>query len=133
MLILHDIGEITVGDSHLYDAGRPAAQNDERSAVKELFSSLPEDTRAEFTSLWEEFANDETPEAHYARAIDRFQPFLSNLANDGGSWKTLKISKVLAFSKNNQIAKGSEFLWDVYKTLADEADKDGFFVSSKQT
>jgi putative hydrolase of HD superfamily len=127
MLILHDLGEIETGDIHLYDAKRAENTNAEQIAVEKLFAPLPPDIRDEFMALWKEFAEANTAEARFARAIDRFQPFLSNLANEGGSWKTLAITMKQAFAKNQHIAEGSEILWTTYQRLAQEVNDIGYF------
>jgi putative hydrolases of HD superfamily len=127
MLLLHDLGEIEVGDFNLYDNARSEAQKSERVAIERLSSSLPQELYAEMMSLWTEFTEGITPEACYARALDRFQPFLSNLLNDGGSWKFLKITKEKALAKNQHIAEGSTTLWHAYEVLAEQAKMDGCF------
>jgi putative hydrolase of HD superfamily len=127
MLLLHDLGEIEMGDVHLYDNARSEAQKSERSAIERLSSSLPQELHAEIMSLWAEFTEGVTPEACYARALDRFQPFLSNLSNDGGSWKFLEITKERALAKNQHIAEGSTTLWHAYVVLAELAEREGCF------
>ncbi len=127
MLALHDLGEIETGDVHLYDAKRQQNTHSEQEAVEALFASLPDDIKDEFTLLWKEFAEGKTPEAKFARAIDRFQPFLSNLANDGGSWKTLAVTREQALIKNQHIAEGSQKLWETYQRLSQKMDEMGYF------
>lgn len=128
MLLLHDLGEIEMGDVHLYDDNaRPKAQKSERSSIERLSSSLPQELHAEVMSLWTEFTEGVTPEACYARALDRFQPFLSNLSNDGGSWKFLEITKEKALAKNQHIVEGSTTLWRAYEVLAEQAEREGYF------
>jgi len=127
MLLLHDLGEIETGDVHMYDSARSEVQKSERSAVDRLSSSLPQELHAEMMSLWTEFTEGVTPEACYARALDRFQPFLSNLSNDGGSWKFLEITKEKALAKNQHISEGSATLWHAYEVLAEQAEREGCF------
>ncbi|HBR31329.1 MAG TPA: phosphohydrolase, partial [Clostridiales bacterium] len=47
----------------------------EKQAADRLFSILPPEQACEFRALWEEFDSMETPDAVYASAIDRLQPF----------------------------------------------------------
>ena len=130
MLALHDLGEIHAGDVFLYAADRGESQEKERAAVAALFEPLPAGPRAEFESLWSEFAAGETAEARYAQAMDRFQPFISNLANAGGNWKSMGIGKDQALARNSHIGDGAPALWEVYRIVADEADRHGFFADS---
>lgn len=87
MLLIHDIVEIDAGDApiHLdYDAAEQAAK--ERAAADRIFGLLPSDQAASFHALWEEFEEGESADARFARAVDRLQPLLLNLASGGGSW-----------------------------------------------
>ena len=87
MLLIHDIVEIDAGDAPIhadYDAEDHAAK--ERAAADRLFGMLPERQAADLRALWDEFEAGETPDARYARAVDRMQPLLLNLASGGGSW-----------------------------------------------
>jgi len=127
MLALHDLGEIDAGDVYLYAAERDDAEAKEWDAVEGLFGDLPEGLKTEFKTLWAEFAEGRSAEARYARALDRFQPFLSNISNEGGSWKTLGISKDQVLAKNKHIADGSDALWKIYQEVVPEAEKLGFF------
>jgi putative hydrolase of HD superfamily len=127
MLALHDLGEIGVGDVPLYDPARSQVQAEEEEFVKELFSTLPRELEKEFLDLWMEFAAGQTLEARFARAMDRFQPFLNNLENNGSSWAELKITKEMALDKNKSIQEGSDTLWQLYRILAGKADAQGMF------
>ena len=131
MLLLHDLGEIEVGDVFLYDAARGQEKDAERDAIEKLFSSLPSDLRTVFLDLWTEFAEGTTAEAHFARAMDRFQPLLNNLCNDGGSWSSMGITREMALDKNKHIENASDVLWDAYQKLTAEAEEKGLFLSDK--
>ena len=87
MLILHDIVEVDAGDHPIHgvvdEASKAAA---ELRAADRLYGLLPPDQAAGLRALWDEFEAAETPEAQFARALDRFQPPLLNLATDGANW-----------------------------------------------
>lgn len=128
MLAVHELGEIACGDSFLYDAAkRAAATEKERQAVFEMTEDLPDSLRQEIRDLWEESETGNTPEAYYMRAIDRFQPFLTNISQGGGTWKTLGITQAMALDKNAHIEKGSKILWDIYQDLAMQAEQKNYF------
>ena len=87
MLLLHDIVEIDAGDAPVFgdhDADAMALQ--EKAAAERIFGLLPGDQAQAFRALWEEFEANETPEAQFAKSIDRMQPPMQNLASGGGSW-----------------------------------------------
>ncbi|NBC97320.1 MAG: HD domain-containing protein [Deinococcus-Thermus bacterium] len=93
MLLVHDIVEIDAGDVPIHLDVDPAAQEAaERAAAARLFGLLPPDLGAELAALWEEFEAGETPDAAFARAVDRVQPLLLNLAAGGGTWIDYEVS-----------------------------------------
>ena len=128
MLAIHELGEIDGGDSFFYDETlRAVAEEKEKHAVQKLCENLSSDLQQELMDLWQEFSFENTAESRFAQALDRYQPFLSNLANAGGSWKAMKITKAKALEKNKHIAEGSKKLWDSYQYLADILDDAGYF------
>jgi putative hydrolase of HD superfamily len=52
-------------------------------AAHRLFALLPSDQAAEFRVLWDEFEELKTPEAKFAKALDRLQPLLHNYQAGG--------------------------------------------------
>lgn len=131
MLIVHDIGEIDGGDTFHYDKG--AEKSSERECLIRILSQAPETMAQEMLNLWDEFDNGDTQEARFARALDRFHPFLQLIQNGGESWKRNKISYQKALSKNVHINDGSTFLWDAYQAMAREADSLGYFYREEES
>lgn len=87
MLLIHDIVEIDAGDTPIHGGGDPTAQEaKEQAAATRLFGLLPGAQGAELLTLWQEFEAAETPDARFAKSLDRAQPVLTNLAADGGTW-----------------------------------------------
>lgn len=87
MLLLHDIVEIDAGDAPIHgDVDHAAMAVKEAAAADRLFGLLPADQSASFRALWEEFEKAETPDAVFAKGIDRLQTPVANLANGGGTW-----------------------------------------------
>ena len=87
MLLLHDIVEIDAGDNPIHGTVDHAAMEaQEKAAADRLFGLLPADLGAEFRALWDEFEAAESPDAVFAKSIDRVQTPIGNLANGGGSW-----------------------------------------------
>ena len=72
MVLIHDIVEIDVGDTFLYDSSlREEKRESELRAAERIFGLLPEDQHAEFRAVWDEFEASETPEAQFAASLDR--------------------------------------------------------------
>jgi putative hydrolase of HD superfamily len=88
MVLIHDLVEIDAGDLFLYsDAEAHRRQEEaERAAADRLFRLLPSPQGGELRALWDEFEERRTPEARFARALDRLQPMLLNTLTQGGTW-----------------------------------------------
>jgi 5'-deoxynucleotidase YfbR-like HD superfamily hydrolase len=87
MLLVHDLVEIEAGDVPIYDTeARAAVAADEERAAERLFALLPGTSGTTLHALWREFEAAETPEARFARALDRLQPILVHWAGDGAAW-----------------------------------------------
>ena len=110
MLLLHDIVEIDTGDKFAYDANHDDYANEHRAAVR-LFELLPNSLGKEFLALWEEFEQATTPEAQFAKAIDRLMPVLQNLHNGCQSWLEHNISVKQILAKNAVIKQANPELW----------------------
>lgn len=96
MCIVHDLVEIRAGDTFAYDAeGARGKKERERKAADELFGGLPDGAGGELRALWEEFDGMKTPDAAYAAAMDRLQPFLHNVLTGGYSWKKHGVSAAM--------------------------------------
>lgn len=87
MLLLHDLVEIDAGDAPIHaKVDHAAMATREIAAADRLFALLPGDQGDQFRALWEEFEAAQSPDAVFARCIDRVQTPVANLASGGGSW-----------------------------------------------
>jgi len=87
MLLLHDLVEIDAGDAPIHGTIDHAAMAmKETAAATRLFGLLPADQAQAFRALWDEFEAAETPDAIFAKSIDRIQTPVANLASGGGTW-----------------------------------------------
>lgn len=115
MLLLHDLVEIDAGDLPFFAEGAEdtAAQDRaERIAADRIFRLLPSEQAAAFRALWDEFEAAETPDARFAKALDRFQPPNLNLVNGGGSWVEYGVDEArLTERLGPRIARGAPDLW----------------------
>ncbi|MGZ2257899.1 HD domain-containing protein [Roseobacter sp. A03A-229] len=93
MLLLHDIVEIDAGDTPIHgDVDHAAQEAAEQAAADRLFGLLPSDQGAAYRALWDEFEAAETPDAQFAKAIDRLTTPLANMENGGGSWTDYNVT-----------------------------------------
>lgn len=127
MALIHDIVEIDAGDTFVYDTVHAETQKArEKLAAERIFNLLPSDQKDYLYALWVEFETSQTPEAKFARAIDRVQPLLHNCYTKGRAWKAhgVKLSQVL--ERNKHIEDGSKELWEFMKIQIKQAVANGY-------
>ena len=123
MLILHDLVEIDVGDVPIHSAGgtahaSAATRDAESRAADRLFGLLPADQGPVFRALWEEFEASETPDAIFAKSLDRVQPVMANLMSGGGTWTTYNVTAdQLETRVGTKVARGAPALWAYVRGL----------------
>ncbi|MDE3121845.1 MAG: HD domain-containing protein [Paracoccaceae bacterium] len=120
MLILHDLVEIDAGDTPIHIAHDPAEQAArEQAAADRLFGLLPDDLGADLRAIWEEFEAAESPDAIFAKSIDRVQPVLQNIASGGGSWVDYNVTfDQLESRVGAKVARGAPGLWPFVRDKA---------------
>ena len=128
MLLVHDLVEIDAGDLFVYaDAAAQARQEAaEQAAASRIFTLLPPGQGEELRALWDEFEERRTPEARFARALDRLQPMLANYYLGGGTWQDHGIRAGQVLDKVALIEDGSPALGDFARELVGSAVRQGF-------
>lgn len=113
MILVHDLVEIYAGDTFCYDAAanKDKQQREEKAADK-LFALLPPDQADEYRALWEEFDKMESPDALFAAAVDRLQPFLLNYNTDGHTWRQSGADSAMVYARLEKLKEGLPILWD---------------------
>lgn len=121
MLILHDLVEIDAGDTPIFAQSDAAAiANDEAAAADRIFGLLPDDLRDDMRAIWDEFEAAQTPTAQFAKALDRFQPPMQNLASGGGSWTEYNVTPDKIEARvAPAIKRGAPGLWAYAKARID--------------
>jgi putative hydrolases of HD superfamily len=130
MVLLHDLVEIDAGDLFVFaDAAQQARQEEaERAAADRIFALLPADQAADFRALWDEFEERRSPEARFARGLDRLQPMLENFKAGGGTWKEHGITADQVLAKVQLIEDGSPALGRYARNLVAAAVRDGLLA-----
>lgn len=131
MLVVHDIVEVDAGDLSAYAPQSDQARQEsaERAAADRLFALLPTDQAAGMRQLWDEFEERATPEARFARALDRLQPILENVKVGGGTWQDRGVTAVDVLTKVALIEDGSPELGRFAGDLIDQAVRDGILAA----
>ena len=118
MLLIHDLVEIDVGDVPIHSQNGQAhgsleTQAAEAKAADRIFGLLPADLRDSLRTLWEEFEAAESPDARFAKSLDRVQPVMANLMSGGGTWKTYNVTaEQLEARVGVKVARGAPALWE---------------------
>lgn len=100
MLLIHDLVEIDVGDVPLH------------SAAGRIFALLPPSQGREMLALWHEFDAAESPDAIFARALDRCQPAVQNLRSGGAGWRDYGVGLAEIEERVGPgVARGAPQLW----------------------
>lgn len=124
MLLIHDLVEIDVGDVPIHSAGGAAHGSAatlaaEARAADRIFGMLPNDLAHDFRALWEEFEAASSPDAIFAKSLDRVQPVMANLMSGGGTWVEYSVTAEQLDSRvGAKIAKGAPALWQWVRARA---------------
>ena len=131
MVLIHDIVEIDAGDTFIYDTQKSHSNTEnELIAAKRIFGLLPDEQAEELIEIWQEFEAGETPDARFAKAMDRIEPLLQNTSNNGGTWLEFDVDYSKVFEKKKVIAQGSTTLWEFAENLLNESVEKGILKKS---
>ena len=126
MCLIHDIVEIDAGDTYAYDAENLKTQKAREDAAKErIFSLLPEDQKAEFMALFDEFEEYETAESKFAHSMDNLQPLLLNNSNNGDDWKEHDVNSKQVYNRQSKSKLGTEKLYELTDQIIQENIRKG--------
>lgn len=130
MLLIHDLVEIDVGDVPLHSAaglahGSVEVQLAEAAAAQRIFGLLPALQARELLALWQEFEAGNSPDAVFAKALDRAQPAIQNLRAGGAGWRQYRVSLAdLDHRVGPRVQGGAPALWHWLR-----AELEGFFAT----
>jgi len=121
MVLIHDIVEIDAGDVFIFDTNKNHSNTQEElKAANRIFGILPDNQAQEFIEIWLEFEEGNTNESKFAKAMDRFEPVLQNISNDGGTWVEHQVSHEKVLDKTKVMEEGSSVIWDYSKEQIDQ-------------
>ena len=130
MILIHDVVEIDAGGLFAFQeaAEHEAQAEKELAAAKRIFGLLPAPLNQELLALWLEFEEAETPDAEFAKAMDRVLPVFQNMQNQGGSWKKHGVTREKIAQRNKHLIACAPSLWDYVNTQLDNAVKKGWLL-----
>jgi putative hydrolase of HD superfamily len=122
MVLIHDLVEIDAGDTFLFDTAKNHINTaEELVAAKRIFGLLAEDQAQEMLDIWHEFEAGQSNEAKFAKTLDRFQPVLQNISNNGGTWAEFDIEIETVLKKISPIERGSATIWRYTESIIEES------------
>lgn len=134
MCLIHDVVEIDAGDTYAYDEEGLKTQKARENAAKErIFSLLPEDQKKEFTALFDEFEEYQTPESRFAHAMDNLQPLMLNHSNGGSDWLEHGVHAEQVYQRQTKTKLGSERLFELTDQILKENIRKKNIISEEGT
>jgi len=130
MAILHDVPELRVGDTFIYDErARAEAAAKEHDAARELFGMMSAGG-GECLALWEEFEAKTTPEARVLEALDRLQPVLQNVTSGCRAWREHSVTIEMVLAMNGVIEAELPDIWPLLVEMLEQAVAEGALTRS---
>jgi putative hydrolase of HD superfamily len=92
MALIHDTCEIDAGDTPVYGPDRPEQHDAELRCIQRLaaYGLVFSPTLHE---LWLEYEAQVSLESRWVKVLDRFMPFIVNLATQGNNWTEQSVSR----------------------------------------
>jgi len=131
MIVIHDINEVTVGDTPAFL--RPYKEEQcklERKNMEDLKQKYNSPLMDEFFNLWDEYEQLKTKEAKFVRAVDKLEAWIQHNESDIKTWNDIEYPRSQYI--HNEYCKHDKFL-TLFKNLVsaeskqkilDESDKD---------
>lgn len=126
MIMLHDLGEIYVGDSFIAFDQEAKKLKDQKEAesLDKVLSLLPSDVKEEFASLVDEYNQRQTIEAKIVKALDQIQykiQFLTNWWLYKGKGIDFERSAQHDYEYGKHKVIFNEYLHTMFKDLIEES------------
>lgn len=128
MLLLHDVGEIGVGDTSIFDEeGKAISYVRELASVTAIFENLSRDKAKIFLELWQEFERGDSPEARFARCLDALAPLMNHLWSGSENHNPDDLTYSQVRSKKAFIENESPQLWQLTLELLEQSVQKGLY------
>lgn len=128
LLIVHDLVEVYAGDVPIWDQREgDGLEAREHAAGVRLTALLPEDQRARIDLLWQEFQNQQSGEARFARAIDAIHPMIMSWFPPGiGHARAYQLTPTAIMERKQPLLQPYPDLWNLAQWLVVQAVEQGF-------
>jgi putative hydrolase of HD superfamily len=126
--LVHDVCEIGPGDVCAYHATNSKV-DDEENYLRSLETQFPWFGK-DVMDLWREYEAQQSPESHWVKVLDKFLPFLLNLASEGRTWQEQNINKDMVLNHNDFIKNHSPAIHDWMLLEIEKAVAQGWLAVS---
>jgi putative hydrolase of HD superfamily len=126
LILIHDLCEIYTGDTF---AHLPEYKDQEKEllAAQKLFTLLPLDLGNELLEGWQEFTFGISPEARFARALDRLQGLAQNVFSSGLAWKEHGVSQTMSRELNQEASNTDPVFAEIFDRLYQRAAEENLW------
>ena len=129
LALLHDLGEMEAGDTHLYSDNRSEAHIEERNCVEKI-AAHPGNPIGDMAQLWEDQEFGKSREARLLKVIDRLLPFLHNMTSEGSAWKENNIHRDQVLKMHRFIENENPEIYEWFLTNINYAVEQGWLNAS---
>ena len=118
MAIIHDTCEIDAGDTPIYGPDRPEQHDAELRCIQRL-ASYGLAFGPTLRELWLEYEAQVSLESRWVKVLDRFMPFIVNLATQGNNWKEQSVSRSQVLRVNEPVREHAP---EIYAWMTERID-----------
>ena len=130
LALVHDLGEMYVGDVSLFDAkGREGKEEREMKSARRLFSRLPKKLEKEMMKLIIEYNEGKTHEAKFVKSLDKLQATIQYISSKSPKMVKHGITYNLVDEKKRPYMLHNKKILKLHEIVMAEAKKRKLFAS----
>jgi putative hydrolase of HD superfamily len=111
MALIHDTCEIDAGDTPVYGPERPDQHEAELRCIERL-AAYGLGFGPTLRELWLEYEAQVSLESRWVKVLDRFMPFIVNLATQGTNWREQSVSRSQVLRVNEPVREHAPEIYD---------------------
>jgi putative hydrolases of HD superfamily len=111
MALIHDTCEIDAGDTPVYGPERPDQYEAELRCIQRL-AAYGLGFGPTLRELWLEYEEQVSLESRWVKVLDRFMPFIVNLATQGVNWREQSVSRSQVLRVSEPVREHAPEIYD---------------------
>jgi 5'-deoxynucleotidase YfbR-like HD superfamily hydrolase len=134
LALIHDLPEIYAGDTNPFRDKTENKEENEKIAAKKLFSNLPIEMSEDFSSLFNEYLEQQTIESQIVKSADKLMPLIQNLCTNEAHSSYRKKEVIYKEVKEymDKYFQSNSLLNNFYLRLLSEANNKGVFYNQHE-